>query len=86
MWLCLAYPGAGAPPGFAMQTVSPPRPWHNGRPAVVEGNGHGGGGGQGDHHSPSRREERQGHLELAEAPRGQHVWLTGLLRCGGLGL
>ncbi|EOD12560.1 hypothetical protein EMIHUDRAFT_451469, partial [Emiliania huxleyi CCMP1516] len=32
MWLCMAFPGAGAPGDQQMETVAPPRPWHNGSP------------------------------------------------------
>jgi hypothetical protein len=43
MWMCMAYPGAGAAPGYVPDAVSPPRPWHNGAgggarcPAAGEG-------------------------------------------------
>jgi len=30
LWLSLAYPGAGATPGYAVVPATPPRPWHNG--------------------------------------------------------
>lgn len=34
MWMCMAYPGAGAEPGFAVVPAIPPRPWHNGKLAT----------------------------------------------------